>query len=146
MAFPNLGALPMIPKFVPFALSFAANALVKTTMRYTDMRFTLLGLVVEVIVTVMLVNLAAQLLKCYVTDFLVSNLTFGLWLMVPIYLFDFFNEAVTASPAPLWFEAVAYVIVVVVIILLTLAMFGQDLVAAFQSEKERETQRTEGDS
>jgi hypothetical protein len=123
----------MVQRILPFALSFAANAFVKMTMRYTDMHFTLIGLVIEVIATIAIVAFLVQLLKCYVTDFVVSNLNFVLWLTVPIYLFEFFGQGLTASPSPEWFEAAAYILVLVLIILLTLAVFGQDVAVSLTS-------------
>jgi hypothetical protein len=90
-------------------------------------------LVIEVIATIAIVTFVVQLLNFYVTDFVVSNLSFALWLMVPIYLFDFFGQGLSASPSPMWFEAVAYILVLVLIILLTLAVFGQDVLASLTS-------------
>jgi hypothetical protein len=142
MAHPSPGALPMIKQILPFALSYAANAFVKMTLRSTDMRFTLIALVFEVLATIAVFTLVVELLKCYVTNFVVSNVTFGLWLMVPIYLFDFFSQGLSTSPSPLWFEGAAYILVFVLVILLTLAVFGQDLTvslsATFEGDKDKD--------
>lgn len=118
---PNPGSLPLVQRILPFALSIASGTAVAMTLSYTDQRFTLIAITLELIVHVYVFSYMAHWLGFYVTEFLVESFLFLLGLMVPTYLFQFFQIGLSTSPSPEWFENVAYIVVLVVIVLLVLA-------------------------
>jgi hypothetical protein len=124
------GAMPMVQKILPFALSTAAGMIVQTSLRYTDQRFLLIMLNVLLLVMVTAASALAEKVGLYVSAFLVENVQFMLGLMMPMYLFQFFQASLGSSPAPDWFEAIAYLIVLVIIVLLAVGVMSSD---AFQS-------------
>lgn len=117
------GSFPLVQRILPFALSIASGMLVAVTLSYTDQRFTLIVLTLMLIAFVSVFSYVAHWLGLYVSEFLIESFLFLLGLMVPTYLFQFFQIGLSASPSPEWFEAVAYIVVLVVILLLVVAMF-----------------------
>jgi len=119
-------------------MNIAAATIVTMTLHYTDERFTLIAITLELIALIAGLSFVAHKLGLYVSEFLVENILFILGLMAPSYLFQFFQQGLSASPAPEWFEAIAYIVVVIVIVLIAMARTASKLwrsfTAAFDSQ------------
>jgi hypothetical protein len=123
----NPNALPVVQQILPFAISYASNTVVQMSLRYTDQRFVLLALNVMALIVVSVGSMLAEKLNLYSSKFLVDKLQFLLGLMIPIYIFQFFQTNLGSSPAPEWYEAAAYIVVLVLIVMLTVALLASDV-------------------
>lgn len=122
----GLDSLLVLRSIIPFALSYASNAIVSTTLRYTDQRFLLFAATFLTLVMVMVTDKLARSFNFYVSTFITNNVQFLLGNMLPIYIFQFLQTSLDDTPSPTWYEALSYIVTLVLVFILSLSMFASE--------------------